>query len=210
MQAQDFMPPDYRSIEKAIADPASNLYYPKLLTRFKDSDTTMTLDEIRHLYYGYTFRDEYSPYRRNTIDSLYALIAKENHSPEELNQIIRFSDVQLKENPFDVDAIFNKVYCYDELGKPADADKCILQAAYIYKAITSSGDGKSKETAFYVINTRHEYNIMRWLGLKPEGQALVEHYDLQSVAENEYGINSLYFDVSPCLNSLKKQLKNKN
>ena len=41
--------PDYSQIEKDIADPQSNFYYPKLLQRYKGYDTTMTLQEKRYV-----------------------------------------------------------------------------------------------------------------------------------------------------------------
>ena len=72
----------------------------------------------------------------------------------------------------------------------------------------SSGDGLTKETAYYVINTTDEYNLISILGFEFGGeQSLIEHYDRLTLAENDYNIEAFYFDVSPCLNSLSKMLK---
>ena len=42
-------------------------------------------------------------------------------------------------------------------------------------AILASGDGRSYETAFHVINVHEEYTVLRILRLQPAGQSLREH-----------------------------------
>jgi dethiobiotin synthetase len=54
--------PKYKTIKKNIAKEDSNFFYKNLLQRYKNSDTTMTLEEKRHLYYGYVYHEDYSPY----------------------------------------------------------------------------------------------------------------------------------------------------
>jgi len=41
-------------------------------------------------------------------------------------------------------------------------------------------------------------------------QSLIEHYDYLTVAKNDAKIEGLYFDVSPCLNSMSNMFKEKN
>jgi hypothetical protein len=57
--------PNYKKIKKSIQKKSSEFYYPVLMERFKNGDSTMTIDEKRHLYYGFTFEDSYSPYSRS-------------------------------------------------------------------------------------------------------------------------------------------------
>ena len=65
-----------------------------------------------------------------------------------------------------------------------------------------------KKEAFYVIYTSHEYDLLNILGFQFGGsQSLIEHYDYLTLAENEAKIEGLYFDVSPCLNSMSKMFK---
>src|SRR5690242_4415478 len=82
--------PDYKKIEKDIADKESNLYYPKLLDRYLRSDTTMTLEEKRYVYYGYTFQSGYSPYgSSNYMDSLRPIVRKQNVTRDDYPLILR-------------------------------------------------------------------------------------------------------------------------
>ena len=78
----------------------------------------------------------------------------------------------------------------------------------IVDVLLSSGDGLTKKTAFYVIYVSHEYDLLKVLGFDYGGeQTLTEHYDYLLLGDNSKNIKGLYFDVSPCLNSLKNMFK---
>ena len=95
------------------------------------------------------------------------------------------------------------MYALEQIGDRRNFEKKIVQLDIIVDALMSSGDGISKETAFYVINTSHEYALLGILGFGFGGQqSLIEHYDYLTLAENKEGVKGLYFDVSPCLKSL--------
>jgi hypothetical protein len=74
-------------------------------------------------------------------------------------------------------------------------------AAGLLHSILSTGDGKTKETAFEVIGTFEEHTIMEVLGLPPLGsQALIpdkpHSYDLLAVKDPKTGQNaSVYFNI---------------
>lgn len=61
--------PDMEKIKKEVNDPSSKYYYPKLMKQFEANDTSMTLDQFRHLYLGYVFQEDYNPYRRSEYSS---------------------------------------------------------------------------------------------------------------------------------------------
>jgi len=135
VSAQSFISkPDYKKIEKNIKDKKSTFYYEKLMRRFIASDSSMTLDEKQHLYYGYVFSDDYNPYSTNDgINFIY----------EKLNQ----SD-----------------------------------------------------------STKIDYKDV--LGLQYGGeQSLIDHYDFLKLKENKFELKGLYFDITPCLQSLDKKFK---
>lgn len=201
--------PDYSQIEKDIADPQSNFYYPKLLQRYKGYDTTMTLQEKRYVYYGFTFQKDYSPYGHSTFfDSLKKVLNKESHSSDELMVIVRFTDSILATNPFDLQAMNYQLYAYDKLQKKSEFTRKLHQMRIIVDAMFSSGDGLTKKTAYYVIYTSHEYSLLNIMGFDFGGQqSLIEHYDFLKVSKNAQEIDGFYFDVSPCLNYLNRTLK---
>src|SRR5690554_2151631 len=198
-------PPNYKSIEKIISKKKSNLYYPKLFKRYLDADTTMTSEEIRHLYYGYTFRTGYSPYGHSDLmDSLRNILREEEHTQKELTRVITLSDSILLEEPFNLDVMNYQLYAFKKMENKEAFKSKFNQMNLIVDAIFSSGDGISKETAFYVIYTEHEYFVINVIGFQFGGsQSLSGNFDYLELAPNDYNIKGLYFDVSPCLASLK-------
>lgn len=78
----------------------------------------------------------------------------------------------------------------------------------LLSAILSSGDGKTKESAIYVINIADEYALMYRFGVTPTSQSLVrengQSYDRMELTNNEKGLKVLYFNVTIMEESLKK------
>ena len=208
-QDWDFEKPNYKKIEKNIKKKNSNLFYKSLMNRFQNADSTMTLEEKRHLYYGYTFDENYSPYSRSDYgDSLRVVLQKEKLDSLDLIKVVDFTDKMLLDNPFDLNAINYQLYSLEQMGDKTTFNKKVTQLRNIVDALMSSGNGKSKKEAFYVIYTSHEYDLLNILGFQFGGsQSLIEHYDYLTLAENEAKIEGLYFDVSPCLNSMSKMFK---
>ena len=201
--------PDYNKIEKEITKKKSEFFYPKLMKKYMNSDSTMTLKEKRYLYYGYSFQDAYSPYGHSDFsDTLREVLQKEKHTDEELNRIIELSDSILVDNPFDLRVIKYQLYALDKLEKKKAFDKRINQMRIVVDALLSSGDGLKKKTAFYVIYTSHEYDLLNILGYEFGGeQSLIDHFDYLKVAKNSKNIKGFYFDISPCLNSMNEMFK---
>lgn len=205
-QTQDFTPPDYTVIEKNVKNKKSALYFDTLFERYARADSTMTLEEKRHLYYGYSFQKEYAPYSRAEEESkLHELLQKENADKKDLEKIIEYTDAILKQYPFSLRMKEYRIYSFRVLEKPEEIEKETIQANIIIDAMLSTGDGTSEETCFYVINTINEYEILNLLGFDFGGsQSLVEgRYDYLTLAENPYQLEGFYFDVSRCLQSLK-------
>ncbi len=166
----------------------------------------MTLKEKRHLYYGYIFDENYSPYSLSDYrDSLKVVLQKKELDSLDLNKMVEFSDKILSENPFNLSAINYQLYSLEQIGNKESFQKRLAQLRTIVDALMSSGNGKSKKEAFYVIYTSHEYDLLNILGFQFGGtQSLIEHYDYLTLAKNEAKLKGLYFDVSPCLNSMAK------
>ena len=114
----------------------------------------------------------------------------------------------LLDNPFDLNAINYQLYSLEQMGNMSIFNKRVIQLKTIIDALMSSGNGKNKKEAFYVIYTSHEYDLLNILGFQFGGsQSLIENYDYLTLAENEAKIEGLYFDISPCLNSMSKMFK---
>lgn len=205
-ESASFTAPNYEEIEKNIQNEKSNLFYPKLMKRYLDSDTTLNLDEKRHLYYGYVFHENYSPYKISEyLDSARFLARKPNLSEADFQKIIHFTDKVLKDDPFNTNALYDKLFALFSLKDTDSFHKTVKQYEMIVETIVNSGRGRTKDTAFHVIAVPHEYAVLLSLGLALEEQNLIDHYDYMKLKPNKYGIEGFYFDISSSLNFLSKQ-----
>lgn len=201
--------PNYKKIEKNIKKKKSNLFYDSLMDRYLKSDSTMTLEEKRHLYYGFIYEDNYSPYGFSDYrDSLRTVYKKPKLETSDWYKIAEFSDSILVEDPFNMDAMNYQLNAFKQLGNSKSFDNTMMKISILVDALISSGNGTSKEKAFYVISTSHEYTLLDVFGFDFGGsQSLIEHYDYLEVGKNDVGIEGLYFDVTPCLNSMNALFK---
>lgn len=204
-QADGFIPPDYKIIEKNTTDKDSPYFFDNLFERYIAADSTMTIEDKRHLYYGYSFQEEYSPYGRSDAEKeLRELLKKDDADKNDLQRLIKLTDEIQEQYPFSLRIKEYRIYCFNKLENAEAAKKEYLQAGIILDAIISTGDGTTKETCFYVINTMNEYELLDVLGYSFGGRQSLQYnrYDYLTLKENSYNLEGLYFDVSRCLNSL--------
>ncbi|RPE00020.1 DUF4919 domain-containing protein [Aureibaculum marinum] len=196
--------PNYDLIKKEISRKNSTFYYPKLIDKYNKADTTMTLEEKRHLYYGYIYHKSYSPYSRSDYsDSLRITLKKKNYNTSDLKNIVKYSDSLLKDNPFSLRVINYKIYAQKQMKDSIGVLKDYTKMRIVTDAMFSSGDGRSKETAFYVISPTHEHTLLNLLGYQFGGsQSLIDHYEYLTLVENEDELEGLYFNVSASLNHM--------
>lgn len=202
--------PNYKKISKEIKKKNSKLYYKNLFNRYLNGDTTFTLNEKRHLYYGYSFQKEYSPYTSSVYkDSLNIFFAKDSLTENDFLEIARFSLLILEEQPFDVRSMNYLSYSYYNLDNIELENIYNNKISIILDAIMSTGNGISEETAFSVIYVSHEYDILNILGFEFGGmQSLTSSgYDYLKLEENEYETEGLFFEISRSLGYLNKLLK---
>ena len=188
---------DYAEIERNIKDVDTKFHYPALLKRYMNGDSTLTLEEKRHCYYGYSFHTSYDPFKgKKSIDFVDTLIAKSNDEMNltEVNEII---DSAFIEHPFDL-----KVLLYLIKFNKIDSEKrrtAVNQLTIILDAILSSGDGKTKNTAFDVVLLSHESLVINKLGLERSGKQSLGSNSIESLSlsKNKQKIKKLYFELRP-------------
>jgi hypothetical protein len=87
-QELKFEKPNYKKISKEIKKKKSEFYYKNLFDRYLNGDTTFNLNEKRHLYYGFSFQDDYSPYGSSSYnDSLKVFYEKDTLTEFDFNEI---------------------------------------------------------------------------------------------------------------------------
>lgn len=207
--------PDYKKIKKEINTKGSEFYYPELLRRFQAADTTLSLEQLRHFYYGAATRSDYDPYKMAKIDALREAFEKDTPNKEDWEKAANEIDKELETDPTNIRFHLYKHIVYSNL-YGQDSEKAATahnQVVMLLSAVTSTGDGSSKESAYHVINVSDEYGIMDIFGLSPTMQSLVEDkgqsYDVMELKENKYGLESMYFNITVSSYALRFPLKEK-
>lgn len=206
--AQEIEEPDYQQIRQSISNSRSPNHYPSLMRRYVENDTTLTLEQYRDLYYGYTLQEDFVPYkghskqlieaRRRFVESK----ANANLSPE----MIRIAKASLDDNPFDIPAINIIAASYLVMGDTVQYNIWDIKQKGILDAILSTGDGSEPSSAFHVIDIEHEYEVLNRLGLQVESDSLVnDHVEYLKVKENSEDEKGFYFNFGACKEIYKKK-----
>lgn len=202
--------PNYKQIKKQVESKGGEFYYPELLRRFEAADTTMTVEQNYYFYYGTATRPDYNPYRFSNYDELKEALSGDSIPEEGWRKAAQIIEKELESDPTNLRFHIYKQIVYSNLyGKESQETlDAYVQVMMLFSAIMSTGDGKTPETAFHVISTTDEYGMMDMLGLSLKSQSLVERhgrsYDLMEFQENKYGLESLYFDVTVCMEAMNK------
>lgn len=209
-QVHDFTPPDFKLIEKNITEASSPYYYPELMKRFKSGDSSLTTEDYRHLYYGFSFQDNYQPYGKSDHQKeVSELMNKETLQGNDIDKIIDLEKKILTEYPFNLRNIYTLETMYGKKGDKEAEAAASKQLVGIAKAIISTGDGKTDTSAMFVISVEHEYDMIGLLGFNFAGsQSLVfskqGETDKLALEKNDNGIKELYFNVGRLFEKMKK------
>ncbi len=159
----------------------------KMLTNPEDID----IETMRTFLYGYTFTKEYAD--MEIIDELCMDYWKERAEESYLSAPFNDLDEQDCENldEMDFDNLDESEYKYDDVTP---------QEMLILKAIDSTGDGKTPETALCVIDVDQEYEyidrVIEYKFLKKTGQKLCNGIDCIKLSDKVLGETiEIYFDI---------------
>ncbi len=193
-QAQTVSKINFDAIKAAVTSPKSKMYYPNLLKRYHANDGTLTLDEYKHLYYGWTTQSGYSPYRPNDKSDALNDMLMEARFPE----IATTGKKILAADPFNLDVIYLMHMAYGEMNKTVESKKWLVKFEGLMAAIKASGNGRSKETAVVLIAPRDEYMFLTVVELRQKGspQLIENKYDLVSLqTPNKLNLSEVYFNI---------------
>ena len=211
-QFNAFMEPDYGKIKQEISNPESAYYFPKLMERYSALDTTLTIEEFRHFYYGYMFQPQYqsywsSPYQKD-LEKLYH---KEHLDMNDYDEIIRLASKSVQAFPFDVDNIEALAFFFDKKGYKEMSRKYTALFLSVVRTILSSGDGKTEESAYHVNSVSHEYLLLRLFGYHAVQQSLIQGKngacDYLALADNNDNVKGIYFNVNQLFNISSEAFK---
>ncbi|HBB00214.1 MAG: hypothetical protein A2W86_13035 [Bacteroidetes bacterium GWD2_45_23] len=204
--AQDiFKAPDFAQIERNTKESVSSYYYPNLIKKYQDG-TQMTPEEGRHLYFGYIYQPGYVPTDTSEFNSkLAAILSKQSFVQEDYKNIVQYADALLLEDPFNLRALNAKLLVYAQENNTEEYKKVALKRRIVQDAIIGTGDGMSEKTPFYVIKVAHEYDILPFLGYNFGGEDKIlkgNKVNYLSLGENRFGVERVYFNISPIIDHL--------
>lgn len=186
---QQFLDVDYTAIEKFVNNQESS--YNALVERFITGDTTLTLDEVKMVYYGSYFSPKYD--YSDATDEINQSFRDKNY--EEALKLLRN---ELATSPANLELLFMAMVSAIELEEENEKELYTLKLRQLVDVIFSSGDGKSTKTALKVLEVSDEYIIINGvLGARVKQQALVGVCDQMTIYEEDPEETfDLYFDVS--------------
>ena len=190
---------DFDHVKEVTTNPKNAYYYPKLMKAyFSNNDTTMSIEAWRNFYYGYTFQEDYNPFRESVYsDKVEELYYKQPLSRADCDTIEHYAELSLLDNMFDMNQMNFFIYVLKEKKKHARAAMWQYRLDRLIAAIMSSGRG-TKEEPWVVISPEHEYNIINFLGfVATEHETLdgdIDYIKVQPVAGKS--AEGFYFDIS--------------
>ncbi len=199
LNSNTISPIDIDSIKAQIIDEKSDFFYPKLYTKYSQNDTNISNNEYRYLYYGHSLQPYFDPRIIKTNDSVIALRKYLYSKQIDYRRVIELSNFVLRLDPFYLDGIYLLSSSYEKTGDSIKANLFRNKYYNLINTIWTSGDGKTPETAFYVISLSDEYALIEALGLK-----INEHnskkinekmYDVVTIGPNEMGYEQIYFNI---------------
>ncbi|MBP5710425.1 MAG: DUF4919 domain-containing protein [Bacteroidales bacterium] len=205
-QENEYQAPDYDAIQKMMnEDP--NLY-PSIEAKFLRADySSLSEDEATIFYYGKVFRDDYSPYKSlEWTNNIKKILFSEHPKKSLLKKELKNINKAIADYPVLLECYFIKyVICNELYGEESkEAKSSLVQISSLLKAILSTGDGKSMESAFHVVQVHDEHAIMRMSGIGWKQQSLHEdegqYYDRFELDDEE--VTELYFNITPCFKAL--------
>lgn len=189
-------------IEAQVLTPNSKYFYPKLYERYEKNDTTLNLEDYRHLYYGYMFQAEYTPHTESVyVDSLSMLLNRDGgvFKLESVSNAVKYMEKILDDRPFSLKFLNMMSYVYDsKLNSPELSMRYSYKFNMLLSAIFSSGTGTVKELPWQVLYRSDAQSILLFLGVDVTRRVYItttcEYYHIR---EKQGDAKGYYFDFEP-------------
>src|SRR5437764_7503883 len=181
--------------------------YDELVARAKTGDADVDYLALRN---AYAESPDYDPYGSKLTGLQNAMF--EAYRREDCAAVLAKSESILAVNFVHVDAHLFASLCHEKLGNEEAMRREHEAARGLIGSILKSGDGKSEQSAFVVVQIAEEYNVLRVLGLRPSTQALIhaqDHsYDRFEAKSGDTGRQIvIFFNIDRPLAALGRELR---
>jgi|GEM_PF-2501186 len=164
--SQNIVKPNFKKIEFETFNKSSKFYYQTLENKFHSKDSILTKEEYYYFVYGSPFQNKKTNRKEEKLelDSISYLL--ENKIPD-FDKLLSLTSRLIKKNPFNIDLYLLNENIYGAKGIKNEADKNKAIFNSLMETIKNTGDGKTAETAYYLIP---EFNLN--VNYHTEGYAL--------------------------------------
>lgn len=143
---------------------SSENYYPNLMMRFEQGDTTLTAANYHYLYYGFAYQDIYKPLATNPHMDKFLLLASgldiESPNADILRSVIATGIDALKSDPFNPKIWNMLAYAYGALGDTINEQAAYLRVENILATIKSSGSGVREKSPQHILMFDHALDLL--------------------------------------------------
>ncbi len=197
-ESRSAVAPNDEAIFAATIDANSPFYYPPLFTRYMEVDTTLTLEEYQHLYYGYLWQPTYRPHESpRAYTTLLSIFEKPTDSLTTLDceRIIELTDRVMTTEPFNPSTINFRVFAYGAMGDTLNERKEYQRLQMLFETILSSGDGIHEKSPWHVLYFSHAADVMAHMGLAYGKRMVVSRTTefIPLLERTSEGIRGFYF-----------------
>ena len=139
---------------------------------------------------------------------------EEEPTRADFDSIVYYADQVIAEHPAEPMAYYYKFIglnaIYQNYGGDTTArTQAQRQFEMLFYTIESTGNGLTTSQPFYVANISHEDMMLNMYGFEPKGQSLIHEgghaFDLLHLRENEYGVDSLFFNIDLPFGDLRQE-----
>ena len=182
------------SLPQFLSAQDGRLDYATQLASLKGGDTAIDFGRLR---LSWVDSPEYKQAKdtKKEEDAMTTALGQKNYA-----EALKNAEIVLADEYVNMDAHFAAYVANRELGAPNQAEfhKTVFRG--LVNSIVNSGDGKSTDRAWVVIDTHEEYVVLRVLGYRPGSQSLVRKdghaYDVMKVKNIEDETDAtFYFNV---------------
>ncbi len=147
---------DFAKILEQTNDQSGDLYFDKLLKRFRINDNSLTDKETLSLLIGFTDDPHFKPYHYLTVERrIYSLNAE-----GKFKDALQLADSLLVTVPLSQQTIIEKSYSHYKLGQADSSDFYMWKFKRIMRTMASTGDGLSPESAIFSLGPADGQNFI--------------------------------------------------
>ncbi len=147
-------------IKKETTDTTSALSYGTLAAQFEQSPAQLDLKQVQYLYYGRLYAPSYKLYNISAEEIAFNKFLASG----KYRKALEVGQQLLGQAPASLEVLAKLNVCYRNLDMPQEQARTKVKIDRIVEAITASGDGSSKESAYQLVSVGDEYALMAVLG----------------------------------------------